>query len=184
MTCPTCTNLQPCVDHPEALVGTRWENMYDDFTITVMQPVTDRPGCWVVEDNDVMLVLTLDVFDDFTRLPEPDFAAIIHEAAIEGIDSNGHYDRDVTRLFVLAATVPALCGTCGGTAGMEEGCPRCSLGICSAHQPCLYCPTIAKLLAVGAAVMTLDLSGDEGHISPTHINAQQALVDYLRAVQP
>lgn len=99
----------------------------------------------------------------------PDFAAIIkHAQPTEHVNSRSDNARDV-----LAAKVPELCSTCHGVGTIcDLRCDNCGgsaslpLGMtCSNHlakpTPCPDCPTIGKLLAIGAAVIVSDF--DEQH---------------------
>ncbi len=98
----------------------------------------------------------------------PDFAAIIAAAALTGdaLDHAGH--------AVLAAEVPELCPTCGGRGW--EVCSVNKYGEPDGAAECLDCPTIAKLLAIGAAVMSADMDDQSTMV--------RLFLDHLRAVQP
>jgi hypothetical protein len=73
--------------------------------------------------------------------------------------------------IILATRVPQACPTCGGS-GIKMF-PAPILGV-----DCPDCPTVAKLLAIGAAVMTLD--EDSFSSEPFWYD----IIDRLRAVEP
>ena len=95
----------------------------------------------------------------------PDFAAILHE------------DQ-------LAAKVPELCPTCGGSGHTEA--------IRSPRTPddctCSDAPTIAKLLAIGVAVMTKCAEFDDCAWTAEQVKrcefGTHPIIAGLRAVQP
>ena len=119
----------------------------------------------------------------------PDFAAII-DAEIND------WDAHANARMVLAAKVSELCRACGGgglvpqchpehdAQGEDCGCP-------ANFMPCPDCPTIAKLLAIGAAVMSAERRTDPTFDTGTWgtvINGEFVwsadTLEALRAVQP
>ena len=111
----------------------------------------------------------------------PDFAAIIAPrqtfTASDGVA--GIRIREASEL--LAARVPALCTTCGGTTVTHN----------ERHEwadiQCPDCPTIGRLLAIGAAVMTAESSEDGWVVQlPGQLatNFSVPLLTQLREVQP
>lgn len=139
--------------------------------------------CRVTTVNDDVIVMTV-----------PDFAAIMADAADDVRVScmaycyGGSFNVPEAVALQLAAKVPQLCQTCGGTQriaapeGRGDGLP--DPGWCA---PCPDCPTIARLLAIGAAVMTATLERSEwvaldGDKDLTRVAG--TLLARLRAVQP
>ncbi len=126
----------------------------------------------------------------------PDFAAILAAASEAGTDAYFATIRTADRTqdggatqeqldsawqvearTALAAKVPELCQTCDGF-----GC-----SVIIEDGDCPDCPTIAHLLAIGAAVMTAKVEGTCAvRISPDHNVAIEAdrLLQFLRSVQP
>ena len=100
-----------------------------------------------------------------------DFATIIRPLL-----EPDHRGWKITADGVLAAKVPELCLACKG---LGCTCP----GYCERTDDhvCPDCPTIAKLLAIGAAVMT-----DHGLDEPMgdYAHGWNHLLADLRAVQP
>lgn len=97
----------------------------------------------------------------------PDFAAILFDAFMDGVPA-------------LDAKVPDLCQTCGGTKRVAT--PGTSVD----YVGCPDCPTIAQLLAIGAAVMSAEVSGGWIVQLPGQLatNAAELLLSQLRSVQP
>ena len=84
---------------------------------------------------------------------------------------------------ILTARYPAACTTCKGTGA--------TLGLATDAQSwkvitCLDCPTIGKLIAVGAAVMTWTSEAfypsTEG-LQDAYIEGGNDVIDHLRAVE-
>lgn len=121
----------------------------------------------------------------------PDFDAIIAEAADDvrvrcmAYCYGGSFNMPEAVALQLAAKVPKLCQACGGSGYVVE-----SHILGENVNPCPDCPTIAKLLAIGAAVMTdgFELPAPRGY---AHQLSQagfaygvEMAVAHLRAVQP
>ena len=113
----------------------------------------------------------------------PDFAAILSRitAGFHG-QQMPHVQADA----LLAAKVPELCRTCGGDGlvpqchpehdaqGEDCGCP-------ANFMPCPDCPTIATLLAIGAAVMTARMLRDSQRYRTECLGRRDAYSDDLLA---
>jgi hypothetical protein len=71
----------------------------------------------------------------------------------------------------IATRVPQACSTCDG---FPEGCG------------CPHCPTVGKLLAIGAAVMGARVRDDDGsvQIGPLRLAYAESLLNTLQAVEP
>lgn len=86
----------------------------------------------------------------------PDFAAILTDAADDvrvkcmSYCYGGSFNVPEAVALQLATKVPELCQVCGGTGERhyEWG------GKAGTFDPCPDCPTIARLLAIGVAVMS------------------------------
>ena len=115
-------------------------------------------------------------------MTDPDFAAILYDAADPvPVSYSGQYPLQVAVDLQLAARVPALCTTCGGTTVTHN----------ERHEwadiQCPDCPTIGRLLAIGAAVMTAESSEDGWVVQlPGQLatNFSVPLLTQLREVQP
>jgi len=110
----------------------------------------------------------------------PDFAAIIDGEINDYID----WDVPGNAADILAAKVPELCRECEGT-GLDYS------GNVNHPTECQDCPTIAKLLAIGAAVMSADEANPDS--APSWYVAGEpfmwaagfdAATSRLRSVQP
>jgi len=77
-----------------------------------------------------------------------DFAALMERAAWGG------GDPDTVIAYALAASVPQLCQTCEG-----QGVVFCA-DADDIGDACDDCPTVERLLAIGAAVMTARPTGN------------------------
>jgi hypothetical protein len=96
-------------------------------------------------------------------------------------------DHDEVADCVLAARVPQACPTCEGSGhlGPATGSPQRDYG-----RACPDCPTVAKLLAIGAAVMTDAIPAQPGFMPPQgqawgwYIEGWNDATAALRAVEP
>jgi len=74
--CERCEQLKACTDHPEALVGSRWQPAGSCETVRVVGVFPGHIGLlglWYVvyETDDSPGVLSLSTLDAWVRLPEP-----------------------------------------------------------------------------------------------------------------
>ena len=98
-------------------------------------------------------------------------------------NSGTYWSHDYTD--VMTAKVPAACNTCKGT-GIESGI---DMHGDSDFWDCPDCPTIAKLLAIGTAVMTAQDDGygvrvDVGGETYGTTDGARFLLRILRVVEP
>jgi len=102
--CERCEQLKACSDHPEALVGSRWQS----GVLPVVRVVAGFPGrtdCWCVvfePDGGSVGVLSLVTFDRWVRLPEAP-APMPTPPVI----------ADPFELFELSCPSTDVCGFCG-----------------------------------------------------------------------
>lgn len=94
--------------------------------------------------------------------------------------------------YVLATKVPEACKVCGGAGRI---CAHSTLGMqvrhvvdCGTYRMCDQCPTVAKLLAIGVAVMTAEVNdwSVEVEVGPQHTaktDGVKFLMEILQSVE-
>jgi hypothetical protein len=102
--------------------------------------------------------------------------------ATEDMNSSGNVNPNDWPWFLeqaallLATTVPQACPTCLGVGMLRFTSDK------GWTDPCTDCPTVAKLLAIGAAVMAWQQ--EEPGPRKAYRVARHILIDELRAVEP
>ncbi len=92
----------------------------------------------------------------------PDFEATLAASAIATPTPTGRVTGDEARSLAkrqLSRPASALCTSCGGTGSVgEPGYVHYGIPEPGSYEQCPDCPTIARLLAIGAAVWSGDLA--------------------------